>query len=59
MTIIETFEQHEATALAELDADLQAVARTSPERAAAILAAQAADLAASDEGRAQRTDRLW
>ena len=54
MTIINTFEANEAAGLEGLDADLQAVAKTSPQRAVAILMAQAADLAGSDEGRAAR-----
>jgi len=54
MSFIETFEANEATALEGLDADLAAVARTSAQRAIAIVFAQQADVAASDEGRAQR-----
>lgn len=51
MSHIENFERDEAATLADLDGGLAAVARTGPERVACIDAAQAADLAASDEGR--------
>ena len=54
MTYMKRFEADEAKALADLDSDLQAITRTSPERRAAADAAQQADLAASDTGRQQR-----
>ncbi|HUS45339.1 MAG TPA: hypothetical protein VM219_04820 [Phycisphaerae bacterium] len=54
MSHIQDFETQEAAGLAELDADLQAVAKSSAPRAVAILLAQQADRAESEAGRQER-----